>query len=206
MSFTTVRLVRRATAGLVLSGLVVVTSTVVAEAHGGDGAKVHSCVAQFGGVVRIVDSANTCLLLESPLDWNVQGAPGPQGLRGPLGETGSAGPAGPVGPKGEMGPAGPAGPIGPAGGVAGAHEVYELSGFTADDKVQTVRCPVGEVATGGGHTIAQDQALPVPPVVVTETSSVTENGIPVGWRVRAAKIAPTATQWTLVAIAVCVPS
>lgn len=209
MSIMSNRLARRARTGLLVTGLVVLTSAAVAQAHGGYAAKIHSCVTKVGGTVRVVDATNTCLLTESPLDWNVQGAAGPMGPQGPAGPAGSGGAPGPkgdTGPAGPGGPAGPAGPTGPAGGVRGAHEVFVLSPHDANDKYKDVRCPAGEVATGGGYNI-ETGGGPVPPVVAKFSLPIaTEIGVPVGWQVTAAKIAPSTTQWTLVVSVVCVPA
>ena len=69
-----------------------------------------------------------------------------------------------------------------------------------------VMCPAGEKATGGGHNVARDRFYGVPPVVVTLSLPITENGVPVGWGVEAAKISPSALSWTLVASVLCAPA
>jgi hypothetical protein len=49
---------------------------------------VHACYAK-GGALRVIDaSAGSCGSKETPLDWNVQGPPGPAGPPGPKGDPG----------------------------------------------------------------------------------------------------------------------
>lgn len=107
------------------------------------------------------------------------GPPGKPGPAGPMGEAGPKGEAGPQGVAGPTGPSGPAGPTGPAGvpgppgpqgvpgnGLTGFHTVR---GSTASDrtdfKFNTVRCPKGEIAVGGGALIGGvsnlDSGVPV---------------------------------------------
>ena len=112
MTGLSVRARRGACAGLLAAVGSVAVATAV-SAHGGDAALIHSCVKS--GNIRIVGANDTCKDTETPLDWNVQGVPGPAGPQGPVGLTGPAGPAGATGPAGSPGPAGPAGPVGPAG-------------------------------------------------------------------------------------------
>lgn len=57
-------------------GLAIGTGVVIVSAHGGDTASVHSCVNRLTGGVRIVSANASCLLGESPLDWNQQGPAG----------------------------------------------------------------------------------------------------------------------------------
>ena len=84
--------------------------------------------------------------------------------------------------------------------------MFTLSAFDTADKTQVARCPVGEVATGGGHNIAPTGGQPRPPVSVGLSLAVEENGKPVGWRVEAFKVSPSAAPWTLVAEVVCIPA
>ena len=45
---------------------------------------IHSCYKSNGGDLRVIDSAtSSCKGSETALDWNEQGAPGPQGPQGP---------------------------------------------------------------------------------------------------------------------------
>ncbi len=59
-----------------------------ALAHGGDTNLVHACVNGDSGDVRVVGSNEDCKKKETPLDWNIQGQPGPQG---PIGNPGVLG-------------------------------------------------------------------------------------------------------------------
>lgn len=116
------RLSRRLPVGILAVTIGLAGTTTIALAHGGGTSKIHSCVTKIGGVVRIVEASNNCLLTESPLDWNAQGPAGPQGA------VGSRGPAGPQGPQG---PAGADAPKTIAGRVSPEGTVLAGSGFTA---------------------------------------------------------------------------
>src|SRR5687767_11877572 len=63
------RLTRRLPIGILIIMMFLVGTTTFALAHGGGANKIHSCVTKIGGVVRIVEPSNNCLLTESPLDW-----------------------------------------------------------------------------------------------------------------------------------------
>ena len=62
---------------------------VVAFAHGGDTTKIHSCVDNKTGNIKLVGASATCKAGETALDWNIQGPPGPQGIAGAQGPTGA---------------------------------------------------------------------------------------------------------------------
>ena len=49
------------------------------SAHGGDITKIHSCVNNESGEVRIVNASVSCRGNETALDWNITGPTGPQG-------------------------------------------------------------------------------------------------------------------------------
>lgn len=66
-----------------------------ALAHGGDPGLVHACVSSGNGAVRVVEPSERCLKKETPLDWNIQGQPGPQGPAGVLGFYTRYNPGGP---------------------------------------------------------------------------------------------------------------
>lgn len=55
---------------------------VVLRGHGGDPAKIHSCV-KADGTIRIIAAGGVCKNSESALDWNIAGAPGVPGPAGP---------------------------------------------------------------------------------------------------------------------------
>jgi hypothetical protein len=104
---------------------------------------IHGCYTRSGGSLRVIDaSVTTCKSTETALDWNVQGAIGPQG------------------PQGVQGPAGPTGAQGPAG-VSGYQIVsVEISSLAPDDLAlfdpvygtTPLNCPAGKKALGGGVT------------------------------------------------------
>jgi YVTN family beta-propeller protein len=87
--------------GVVLLGALLFSTIVFA--HGGDASLIHSCVKTSNHQIRIVGPNDTCGHNETPLDWNIQGLPGPTG---PTGPQGIPGPQGPIGPQGEQGTSG----------------------------------------------------------------------------------------------------
>ena len=94
-----------------------------ASVPGPDGV-IPGCYRTDTGQLRVrVTSSDTCKNGELAVQWNQQGAIGPQGPQGPAGPAGPAGadglkgvpgPEGPEGPTGPQGPSGPAGPAGPS--------------------------------------------------------------------------------------------
>jgi hypothetical protein len=65
------------------------------------GGVIHGCYVESTGTLRVTDTATNlpkaCSTKETPLSWNQQGPPGPQGLKGdpgPKGDTGAQGPQG----------------------------------------------------------------------------------------------------------------
>src|SRR4249919_1216558 len=62
-------------AGL-FGGLLILAFAVVsmASAHGGDASKIHSCVNNNSGTIKIVAPTATCSNNEMALDWNQQSA------------------------------------------------------------------------------------------------------------------------------------
>jgi hypothetical protein len=89
------------------------------------------------------------------------GLVGPAGAKGATGATGPAGPTGPAGTVGATGPAGPTGPAGAAGatgpqGPAGPSNWANLTSYlgagttSGSTSYETVSCPTGHYATGGG--------------------------------------------------------
>src|SRR3990172_1289184 len=67
---------------LLVVALLGVALTAVAYAHGSDLALIHACVNNNSGEIKIVGANETCRQNETPLDWNIQGPPGPQGIQG----------------------------------------------------------------------------------------------------------------------------
>ena len=98
---------------------------IYVTAHGGDTSRIHGCVDNRTGAIRIIGATQNCASKEIALDWNIAGPAGPQGLAGP------AGPIGPAGPAGVAGPAGPAGATGPAG-PPGVGSPRVINGIGAD--------------------------------------------------------------------------
>src|SRR5918999_6477606 len=73
--------------------LLIVTGLGISDAlvaHRGDRTRVHACVNQSNGTIRIVAANGSCRAHENALDWNITGPQGPAGPRGP------AGPQGPI--------------------------------------------------------------------------------------------------------------
>jgi hypothetical protein len=65
---------------------------VYTSAHGGDTSRIHGCVDNRTGALRIVGATQNCTAgKETALDWNIAGPTGPQGIRGPEGPQGPAG-------------------------------------------------------------------------------------------------------------------
>jgi hypothetical protein len=119
-----------------------------------DNGVIHGCY-DSGGSLKVIDTSTvqTCPKGYTSLTWN---------QTGPQGNTGVSGPAGPKGDTGAIGPQGPAGPQGPQGlqGVQGSPGAAGVSGYnvqTTEVTIQagsvggeTVQCPPGQVALGGG--------------------------------------------------------
>jgi hypothetical protein len=74
-----------------VGALGVAAGTFLVSAHGGDTSKIHACVKNSNGTLRIVGANDTCANNETALDWNIQGPPGPSGPPGPTGIPGSGG-------------------------------------------------------------------------------------------------------------------
>jgi len=127
---------RRSRRILSLAALALAAAAPAAFAHGGDPSLVHACVWSANGNLRIVAPDEACKPHETPLDWAIQGTPGP---------AGPPGPPGPAGPPGEAGPEGPPG----APGVSGLEILWDTFIITAQTTF-TVDCPVGKTAIGGG--------------------------------------------------------
>jgi hypothetical protein len=75
-----------------LLGVSVGIAVQIVSAHGGDTTRIHGCVQNNSGNIRIVGANDSCRGSESPVDWNiqgVQGVAGPQGPQGPQGPSGS---------------------------------------------------------------------------------------------------------------------
>jgi hypothetical protein len=64
---------------------------------------IRACKNNRHGLLRIPAATAACKRNEKPVQWNVQGPPGPAGVAGPAGPAGPPGADGPPGPKGEPG-------------------------------------------------------------------------------------------------------
>ncbi len=114
-----------------------------------------------------------------------QGQDGPAGARGPAGPEGPQGPAGDVGPAGAPGARGPEGPVGPQGpaGEQGPPGVTAFRVLTSGPSSydgsaqQSVSCPEGTVATGGGGSTEGDQ-------VIEQSWPMLSGGEPTGWHLK----------------------
>ena len=97
--------------------------TVHAQAPG----VIYACVHNVTGATRIVPAMTSCRPNESRLQWNAQGAPGPEGAPGPIG---------PAGPPGE-------------GGIA----VSDASGHALGTLVDLLGAPGGVRVLENGYFI-----------------------------------------------------
>ena len=93
----------------------------------------------------------------------------------------------------------PLGEPGAPGGLAGYEVVSSQSeSSSVNGRFETVGCPAGKVAVGGGADLAG-----APPEVALDLSSVLgADGL--GWAASAHEVAPTDGSWSLTVDAVCV--
>ena len=90
---------------------------IYVSAHGGDTSRIHGCVDNRTGTLRIIGATQTCVASkETALDWNIAGPTGPQGVQGA---------EGPAGPQGLPGIAG-------SPGLPGAGSPRVINGAGAD--------------------------------------------------------------------------
>ncbi|MGE0686939.1 MAG: hypothetical protein AB7P33_09360 [Dehalococcoidia bacterium] len=75
----------------VTGGFIATGVTTLVSAHGGDASKIHACVNNSSGTIKIVGVSDGCKNNETALDWNIQGVAGPAGAAGPAGPAGPAG-------------------------------------------------------------------------------------------------------------------
>jgi hypothetical protein len=54
----------------------------IVSAHGGETSRIHACFNNHSGEIKIIDADGACQNGFSPLDWDIQGPPGPQGNPG----------------------------------------------------------------------------------------------------------------------------
>jgi hypothetical protein len=152
------------------------------------GGVIHGCYKSDHGDLRVIDPAapkkdqNSCKNDETALNWSQQGVPGPQGPQG------TQGPQGPQGTQGIQGPAG-------ASGVSG-YEIVSHDQNIPDGTGQydTVNCPTGKKAVGGGFVADDFRDLTI------QMSGPTANGS--GWIVNVISHGPGNVQGHLRAVCV----
>jgi hypothetical protein len=146
---------------------VIALPTANALAHGGDTTLIHSCVKTSNGSVRIVSATTSCAAGETPLDWRIQGDPGPAGPAGPQGATG---PQGPQGDPGAQGPQGATGPQGPQG-VQGDPGAQGPQGATGPQGPQGPPGVTARYEMGGTGASSPGDWVDVPNETITATFS-----------------------------------
>lgn len=134
-----IALVSRSARRVVFIGVAFAAVAGIAFAAIPDGGGVHTaCMLKNVGTVRLIDTSlpstdvqSHCTSLETQIQWNQRGQPGPQGPPGLKGDAGRQGDIGPQGPKGDSGPPGPQGDTGPAGpqGPKGDPGTLDTSNF-----------------------------------------------------------------------------
>lgn len=135
------------------------------------------------------------------------GPEGPEGSPGPQGDPGPEGPPGTQGPEGSPGPDGPLGPQGPPGepgGLSGTVVESATSVSDSNDKTQSVSCPSGKIATGGGWSVSLSNGK------LSETASKPIGGspstAPTGWTVTVVEDGNVNAQWSVTGYVVCATS
>jgi hypothetical protein len=102
--------------------------------QGQEDGMIRACTRQVGArkEITMLVIADSCESGWTPIEWNVQGPPGPAGPKGDTGPMGPEGPAGPAGPEGPAGPAGKTGVQGPPGTadirISGLFELKSIPG------------------------------------------------------------------------------
>ena len=118
---------------------------------------IHACYLKSLGIVRVIDTGQSCSNKETPLTWNQAGPPGPKGdtgatgAQGPKGDTGDAGPQGPKGDTGDTGSQGPKGDTGDTG-PQGLKGDTGSQGPKGDAGPQGPQGPAGPAGSGAGLT------------------------------------------------------
>lgn len=191
------RRMRRAAGVALVLTIVLLGSTTLVGAHGGDANQIHGCVNNSNQRVRIVAPNQTCVTTgeasarETAVDWNIAGPPGP------------AGPQGPKGDKGEPGASGAPGQPGPAGanGVSGWQLVATSSPADSESrKLVSVTCPSGKKVIGGGASINGTPGNPFPTQIYLISSDASGDA---AWSALAEESLPFAAPWILRVTAIC---
>ena len=144
-------------------------------AHGGGTDRIHSCVNNGSGELKVVGANERCRRNWAALDWNVQG---PQGPEGPMGPGGPEGPRGPTGPRGAQGPVGLTGPSCLTTVMVAKATSTPTGG---SDLSMSVSCPSGFTATGGGARFTNAAGVEADGVLV---STFPIGDPPTGWSAR----------------------
>jgi hypothetical protein len=94
----------RRTAGLIVSGALLLLATFAAGPPQANASKIYACVKK-NGTARFVKKSTKCKKGESKLSWNSEGPAGPagKGLQGIPGAEGKTGSEGKIGPEGKPG-------------------------------------------------------------------------------------------------------
>jgi hypothetical protein len=147
---------------------------------------INACALKAIGTLRIVSAPTACnTRLETPVQWNVVGQPGPagpqgpQGVQGPPGAQGLQGLQGPPGPQGLQGLQGPAG----AGGITGYSNslaIVTLFNFAPNTSrsISTRPCASGQIALGAAWYSTTTGTA----VVLQGERPITDDGLP-AWEV-----------------------
>ena len=130
-----------AAAVFALTAGVAVGTTLITSAYTDGNGVFHGCVNDTNGNLRVILPADSCKDHEVAIEWNQTGPQGSQGIPGPKGDKGDPGPTGPQGP--------------PA--ASGREVVFSAISLPAlpdnapvHGQGNSVACPAGKVATGGG--------------------------------------------------------
>jgi hypothetical protein len=159
---------------------------------------INACALKAIGTLRIVSAPTACnTRIETPVQWNVVGQPGPAGPQGPQGVQGPAraqglqgvqglpgaqgqqGLQGPPGPQGLQGLQGPAG----AGGITGYSNtlaIVTLFNFAPNTSrsISTQPCASGQIALGAAWFSTTTGTA----VVVQGERPITDDGLP-AWEI-----------------------
>jgi Collagen triple helix repeat (20 copies) len=135
---------RQATIATVL--VAIVAALAVGHYAAAATSTLRGCANKRTGALRL---AASCHRNERAVSWNIQGTPG---ATGPAGPTGPAGAIGATGARGATGANGANGATGPAGPASVGEESASFSIAANKPTTETISCPMGDVATGGGGT------------------------------------------------------
>ncbi len=203
----------RATRFLIVGvGAAVIAAAAYAVAVAATGGSVTACYAKSDGAARIIKNTGVCTAAETKISWDKNagiGATGPAGPAGATGVKGARGAKGATGPAGVIGPTGPKGATGPAGpaGSSGREVVTDsISGSGNGLKSNSIDCPAGKVAVGGGggaFGVIDQGSNNGPRITASIPITNGQTGI-TGWRVDAHAAPAFGGNWNLNVYAICV--